>query len=98
MHSASFALTVAMVFCPRAKQGEWSSWLRQQRDSLSSWSGQVDGGLRVAGTGPIETTDTAVFGERMVSFSVRQGTVDLTAARRVALGDFHRNLSALCDL
>ena len=33
---------------------------------LSSWYGQVHGVLRVAGTGPIETTDT----ERMVFFSV----------------------------
>ena len=34
----------------------------------------------------------------MVSFSVRQGTVDPTAARGGAFEDFHRNLSALCDL
>ena len=65
---------------------------------LSSWFGLVHGVLRVAGNGPIETTDTAVIGERMVSFSVRQGTVDFTAARGGAFEDFHRNLSALCDL
>ena len=65
---------------------------------LSSWFGQVSGVLRVAGTGPIGTTDTAVFGERMVSFSVRQGTVDLTAPPKIAVEDFHRNLSALCDI
>ena len=65
---------------------------------LSAWFGQVHGVVRVAGTGLIETTDTADFGERMVSFSVWQGTVDLTAAREGAFEVFHRNLSALCDL
>ena len=34
----------------------------------------------------------------MVSFSVGQGKVDLTAARGGAFEDFHRDLSALCDL
>ena len=70
---------------PIAKRGEWRSWLREH------------GVPRVAGAGPIQTTDTAVSGEKMVSFSVEQGTVDTRVARRAALQDFRRNLSCLWD-
>ena len=80
-----------------AQTGRVEFLVEASKAFLSSWFGLVHGVLRVAGNGPIETTDTGVIGERMVSFSVRQGTVDLTAADGGAFEDFHRNLSALCD-
>ena len=53
-----------------AQTGRVEFLVEASKAFLSSWFGLVHGVLRVAGNGPIETTDTAVIGERGWCLSV----------------------------
>ena len=64
---------------------------------LDAFFNQITCNLQVAGIGPLETTDTAVNGSRMVLFAVHQGKVDLKDARVTGGDDVRRNCGGFGD-
>lgn len=89
-------LLLALRWCSGNKQTGridfLTAGLRLMLDCLLS---QVSGSIRVAGAGPISTTDVAVQGGRMVEFVVECGRVQLGRARSARPLDILRNLPGL---
>ena len=96
MHSVPFAFAVAMVFCPCPNRASgvlgWGIQGILHHGLVHSMV--FSESLEMARLRPLTQQSL----DRGWCPSVRQGTVDLTAARGRAFDDFHRNLSALCDL
>lgn len=96
--SARAFLLLALRWCSANKQTGRADYLANGMFiMLTHLFSSLSCSLRVAGAGPLTTTDTAIEGRRMVSFTVENGVADLQAPRNARPGDFSRNLPGIMD-